>query len=111
MDRKIKGCPNERCRAHKRKMYFKESEHKCPICGEELVYVCKKCYKIFGDGSKSLCPICDAERQDKNDKMKKIARKGGTVALGIGGIAITMLTSDKRAIKDNVTSLINNLKS
>jgi len=55
---KIKGCGNETCEAHKKKLIYKESESFCSKCGSPLVYVCKDCYTKLSDDTAKYCVRC-----------------------------------------------------
>ena len=87
--RKIKGCCNESCEAHKKKITYKESEAFCSKCGSPLVYVCKECHTQLSDDAKKYCVRCFAEHEDRKDKAKKVAAGVGGGALAVGGIILT----------------------
>lgn len=80
---KIKGCGNESCEAHKKKLTYKESEAFCSKCGNPLVYVCKDCYTQLPDTSDKYCVRCLAKHEDSKDKVKKVVVGG---ALAVGGV-------------------------
>lgn len=82
---KIKGCGNESCEAHKKKINYKESDAFCSKCGSPLVYVCKDCYTQLPDDTEKYCVRCLAKHEDRKDKAKKVG--GG--ALAVGGIILT----------------------
>ncbi|MHA1280371.1 MAG: hypothetical protein ACTSQ8_24640 [Candidatus Helarchaeota archaeon] len=81
---KIKGCGNESCEAHKKKLKSKESEAFCSKCGRPLVYVCKDCYTQLPADTDKYCVRCLAKRKDKLWKVFKDTAKvgGGTLTLG-----------------------------
>lgn len=80
---KIKGCGNESCEAHKKKIAYKKSEKFCSKCENRLVYVCKDCYTQLPNDSDKYCVRCIAKHEDRNDKAKQV------VALAIGGVILT----------------------
>lgn len=82
--RKIKGCGNESCEVHKKKITYKGSEIVCSKCGSPLVYVCKDCYTQMPDDTDKYCVRCLAKHKDRKDKAKK-------VATGVGGGALVVL--------------------
>lgn len=82
---KIKGCGNESCEAHNKKITYKESEAFCSKCGTPLVYVCKDCYTQLPDDTEKYCVRCLAKHEDRKDK----ARKVGSGALAAGGVILT----------------------
>ena len=88
---KTKGCINDACEVHKKKIKYKESEEYCPECGLPLSYVCQKCYTPL-DKKGKYCVIHQAEWDDRVDQAKKIV--GGAV-ITIGGLAVTILTGGK----------------
>ena len=84
---KIKGCGNESCEAHQKKLICKESEAFCSKCGRPLVYVCKDCYTQLPPDTDKYCVRCLAKHEDRKDKAKKVAAwVSGTV--GTGAMAI-----------------------
>lgn len=87
---KIKGCVNESCEAHNKKITNKESETFCSRCGNPLFYVCKNCYTQLTDDSGKYCVRCLAKHDDRKDKAKKIATGvgSGVVAVGVGVFAV-----------------------
>ena len=87
--RKIKGCGNESCESHTKKITYKESEAFCSKCGNSLVYVCKDCRTQLPDDGKKYCVRCFAEHEDRKDKAKKVAAGVGTGALAFGGVLFT----------------------
>ena len=86
---KIKGCGNESCETHKKKITCKESEAFCSKCGSPLVYVCKDCHTQLPDDAKKYCVRCFAEHEDRKDKAKKLAAGVGGGALAVGGVIFT----------------------
>lgn len=105
--KKNRGCQNINCKAHKKKMRFKAYMEKCPLCGEELVHVCKKCYKPLDDDSKELCPLCYSKAMQRKETGAKIS-KGvlGTV----GTIAAIYLSANKDDVGEQVGGLIDRFK-
>ena len=83
--RKIKGCGNESCEAHKKKITYKDSETFCSKCGDSLVYICKDCYTQLPDDTEKYCVRCLAAHDDRNDKAKKVAAGG---VLAVGGVML-----------------------
>ena len=83
---KIKGCGNESCEAHKKKITYKDSETFCSKCGDSLVYICKDCYTQMPDDTEKFCVRCLAKHEDRKDKAKKVAAGVGTGALAVGGV-------------------------
>lgn len=90
MDSRKKACPNEKCENYKSKKYSSKNNY-CPICGEELVFVCKSinCYKPIEDiGPKHVyCEECLAKQKDAKDSVVKGAKKIGAAA-GAAVVAI-----------------------
>ena len=99
---RIKGCVNDSCSAHKKKVKYKENEAYCSICGEPLAYVCRDCHTQLPDGQGKYCVRCQAKHADNWDKAKKNAAKigGGVVA----GAAVVV------AVGKGIASLINPFK-
>ncbi|WP_089610378.1 hypothetical protein [Dehalobacterium formicoaceticum] len=86
---KIKGCGNESCEAHKKKITYKESETFCSKCGSPLVYVCKGCYTLLPDDTEKYCVRCLAKHEDRKSKVKKVAVEVGGGAVAVGGVILT----------------------
>lgn len=85
---KIKGCGNESCESHKKKLTYKDSEAFCSKCGSPLVYVCKDCYTQLPTDTDKYCVRCLAKHEDKKDKFKKVAAGVGGGALLVGGVIL-----------------------
>ena len=86
---KIKGCGNESCVAHKKKITYKELEAFCSKCGSPLVYVCKDCYTQLPDDTEKYCLRCNAMHKDTKDKAMKILAGISSGALVVGGAILT----------------------
>ncbi len=113
-DTRKKGCPNEGCKHHEKKIKMKAEYRYCPLCGAELVYVCAKCFDEIEDlGPKhKICKRCEIEAKDKRDQVvdkvkggaKKaggaVAAAGGAVVMGIG--AKVLKDAKSEAIKKGV---------
>jgi len=93
---KIKGCANEACEAHKKKITYKEAESYCSKCGQELIYVCNDCYTQLPDDTEKYCVRCHAKHEDRKAKTKKIAEGIGGGAAAIG---FAVLTSGKKLLE------------
>jgi len=100
---KIKGCGNESCEAHKKKLKYKESEAFCSKCGKPLVYVCKDCYKPLPAATDKYCVRCLAKHKDRNDKVKK-------VAVGVGGAALTVGSLIFKPVRKVLFDVVKNIK-
>ena len=85
---RVKGCTNSECIAVKKKIMYKETEDFCSKCGGALTYVCKKCYTPIEKKDK-LCAIHQAEKEDKEDKVKQAAVTLGGMALSAGAFVVT----------------------
>lgn len=83
---KTKGCGNESCDAHKKKLLYKKSESFCSKCGRPLVYVCKDCYTQLPADTGRYCVRCLAKHEDMKDNAKKVAAGVGSGALAVGGV-------------------------
>ena len=94
-----KGCVNEKCIAHKEKITYKESDDYCSKCGEKLFLVCKKCYKVLENSSEKYCVRCLADKEDREDKAKKVVGSIGGALLTVGGIIISKGKDIPRNIK------------
>ena len=86
---KIKGCANESCEAHKKKITYKETESFCSKCGSPLIYVCKDCYTQLQGDTEKYCVRCLAKHEDSKDKAKKVVAGVGGGALAVGGVIFT----------------------
>ena len=79
---KKKACFNPECRDCK-KLKYKASETVCSTCQKELDWVCsgKGCFKLIPKTEK-YCPICQAEINDKKEKVWDTTKKVAGTALG-----------------------------
>lgn len=92
-----KGCPDEACEAHVRKIKYKSSDQFCSKCGSELVYVCKGCYTILPNASNKFCTRCISKTEDRKDKFMGAANKigGGMATFGVAAAALGKIVLDK----------------
>ena len=103
-DTRKKGCPNEGCKQHEKKIKMKADYGFCPICGSELVYVCTKCFDEIEDlGPKhKICKHCEIEAKDKRDqvveKVKGGAKKASGAVVAAGGAVVVGIGT--RVLKD-----------
>ena len=95
---KNKGCVNKECTAFTKKTLFDNKNNFCPICGEPLYYVCKKCHTQLEENTK-LCIRHLEEREDKIDKAKKT---GGKVIAGAGLVAAAIGKNGGKIVKEVV---------
>ncbi len=82
-DKRKKGCPNECCEIHVRKVKHKAEINYCPICGTELLYVCSKCFSEIEniDEKHRICALCKAEYEEKHrGRVEKLKSGGKLVA-------------------------------
>ena len=84
-DKRKKGCPNESCERHQKKIKLKASEEFCPKCGSKLIYVCSKCFRQIEDldPSHKTCKYCDASGQQRKDAAVDKAKKVGKAGIGL----------------------------
>lgn len=98
---KIKGCINQDCSAKQKKTKYKETETICPECGQELSFVCPKCFTALQENDGKYCIRCAEGKKDTRDKVLKV---GGTVLGAVAALAVTVVgtvasiidTSDKK---------------
>ena len=89
--KRIKGCINPKCSAHKASTTFTEEARYCTQCKSELSFMCKKCKTaIPATPVQNLCIRCEAERQDRISKRVETAKK---VALPVAGFVGTAVVS------------------
>ena len=110
IDKRKKGCPNESCERHQKKIMLKATEEYCPKCGTKLIYVCSKCFREIEDidPKHRICSLCEAEGQEKKDAAADKAKKVGKGAIGLvvpvvigaGGKIVKNLQND--AVKKTV---------
>ena len=85
---KVKGCTNNHCVAHTKKITYKKSEDFCSKCGQPLSFVCKSCYTPIEESQKR-CVMCQAKVDDRNDKIKDGIVKASTAALSLGAVVLS----------------------
>ena len=113
-DKRKKGCPNEQCEMHVKKVKQKASINFCPICGTKLIYVCAKCFTEIEDvdDKHRVCKLCEAEAVEKRKKRvdgaKKVAGKAGkgvvgaVVPVAAGIVHAVVKNGQKDAVKKGV---------
>lgn len=95
--KRIKGCENPKCSAHKAKQVFKDNDRYCTQCSRELSFVCRKCKTLIPKAPvQALCLRCEAERQDKIAKHVDTAKK---IALPIAGTLGTVVIGAVKLFK------------
>ena len=107
IDGRKKGCPNEECERHQKKIKMKATDEFCPKCGTRLVYVCSKCFTEIEniDPKHKICKLCEAkEQQLKNNVAKKAKAAGGVAAAGVGAVAVKAY---KKVTKDAENYAVN----
>jgi len=84
-DKRKKGCPNEACERHQKKIMLKATEEYCPKCGAKLIFVCAKCFREIEDIDikHRVCSLCEAESQEKKEAAVDKAKKAGKAAAGV----------------------------
>ena len=84
-DRRKKGCPNELCERHQKRIMYKTTEEYCPKCGTKLIYVCSKCFREIEDidPEHKICSLCEAEKQEKKEAAVGKAKSAGKAAVGL----------------------------
>ena len=93
---KVKGCVYQSCSAKKNKNKYKETDMYCTKCGQELAFVCPKCYTVLPENSGKYCIRCAEGKKDTKDKTIKIA---SGVAAGLVAVAGVTLPIIKAIIK------------
>ena len=78
-----KGCTNPECVMCKKKEHARKEDAFCSRCGGSLSFVCEKCHTVLADGSTKLCVVCQAKKDDTNEKIKDGFKKAGGVVAGI----------------------------
>ena len=96
---KVKGCVNQSCSAKQNKNKYKKTDMYCTKCGQELAFVCPKCYTVLPENSGKYCVRCAEGKKDKKDKTVKAAGAAGGVAAGLVAVAGAALPIIKAIIK------------
>ena len=99
-DRRKKGCPNEACERHQKKIMLKATEEYCPKCGSKLIYVCAKCFReiVDIDPKHKICSLCEAEGLEKRDAALDKAKKVGKGAAGL--VVPVVIKAGGKIVKD-----------
>ena len=106
-DKRKKGCPNEDCERHQKKIMLKATEEFCPKCGAKLIFVCAKCFREIDDIDEKhkICSLCEAEAQEKKDAAADKAKKAGKAVAGV--ITPIIVGVAGKVIKDGQKGAIN----
>ena len=79
-----KGCFNTDCVSYQERKQYPSNDRYCPICSNELNYVCsdRKCYSLLADQPNDhFCRNCRKKRDEQREETIKIV-KGIPVAIG-----------------------------
>lgn len=70
--KKVRGCPNEQCELHIKKKRQKYETETCPLCGAELIEVCRSCFQPIGDEAVTtgLCLACLEKSVERADRRR-----------------------------------------
>ena len=100
IDKRKKGCPNESCERHQKKIMLKATEEYCPKCGTKLIYVCSKCFREIEDidSKHRICSLCEAEGQEKKDAAAGKAKNAGKAVVGV--VAPVIIAAGGKIVKD-----------
>lgn len=88
---KIKGCINQNCSANQKKKKYKEKETICPECGQELSFVCPKCFTVLQENDGKYCIRCTEGKKDSRDKALKIAGTAVSCVVAIVGTVASVV--------------------
>ncbi|MBR5341636.1 MAG: hypothetical protein IK151_06900 [Erysipelotrichaceae bacterium] len=83
-DKRVKGCPNDKCKDYKKTKYKAEDKY-CKACGSELVFVCSKCWTLLAsdDPKKKICAKCEAKAEDRKEMIINTGKAIGNGALAV----------------------------
>lgn len=94
IDRRIKGCRNVHCRYNKERKHLPLDYNYCPICGEKVGLVCRKCFAEIEDLGKThfLCDACEAEKAERAKEQKeKLVKAGEKLAAPAADAALDVM--------------------
>lgn len=94
IDRRIKGCRNVHCRYNKERKHLPLDYNYCPICGEKVGLVCRKCFAEIEDLGKThfLCDACEAEKAERAEEQKeKLVKAGKKLAAPAADAALDVM--------------------
>lgn len=79
MERRIKGCRNVHCRYNKERKHLPLDYNYCPICGEKVGLVCRKCFAEIEDLGKThfRCDACEAKKAKRAEEQREKLVKAG----------------------------------
>ena len=99
-DKRKKGCPNQACQMHIKKVKYSADDAFCPKCGNRLIYVCAKCFGEIEDINEKhrICRACELKKEETGAKRKEqainVGKKVGGVAVGIGAACVSSFVSE-----------------
>ena len=101
-----KGCFNENCDAFKDKIKFPQKYKFCPMCAQELDYVCNdnKCYNKIDNCRLPYCPECQKKRDLRKEARKNIIEKG------LKHIPEATITAGASAVVAKVSKTVKNIR-
>lgn len=92
---RVKGCINHECSANQEKRKYKENDIICAECGQDLSYVCTKCFTALAESDGKYCIRCSENKKDKRDKTLKIGGTAFGVLATVATIAVTIVSAFK----------------
>lgn len=83
----IKGCVNRECESFTKKKAYKDKFKFCPICGEELEYVCSDCWKVLEHNTEKYCISCKMNHEQKKAQQADKVKAAGATIAGVATVA------------------------
>ncbi len=101
-DKRIKGCPNDKCDDYK-KIKYKAEDRFCKSCGTELIFVCSKCWTPLAgdDPKKKICAKCEAKREDRKEKLIQTGKRAGQAVASLAAVAPAVLKLITKVLPTN----------
>ena len=96
--KRIKGCISDNCEEKEKRTKYQETDSYCKKCGNPLSFVCAQCFMpLPEEPAKRFCVRCEAERTDRAEERKRIAKKAlGAIGATTAAIVPFILRGNKK---------------
>lgn len=90
-----KGCFNKDCVSYQERRKYPSNYRYCPICSNELNYVCsdRKCYNLLAEQPND--PLCKDCRKRRDERKQKMIEDGKRIPAILGSVVAVVHKADR----------------